>query len=73
MKDDQEIAQAIIKTRKEGKFDHHSLTISSMRESDYGNYSYSWNIIRLFISHNYRILRLLSHNFHKYLAVMTRP
>jgi hypothetical protein len=33
------ISQAIIKTRKEGKLEHHYLTISSMSESDYGNYS----------------------------------
>jgi len=33
------ISQAIISIKKEGKFEVHSLTIPSMSESDYGNYS----------------------------------
>ena len=38
-KDGMIISQAIFKTKKEGKLEHHSLTIPSMSESDYGNYS----------------------------------
>jgi len=38
-KDNLDIGKPIIKIRKEGKFEHHSLTIPSMGESDYGNYS----------------------------------
>jgi hypothetical protein len=38
-KDEINISQAIIKTKKEGKLEHHSLTFPSMSESEYGNYS----------------------------------
>jgi hypothetical protein len=33
------MAQAITKSRKDGVVEHHSLTIPSMGEPDYGNYS----------------------------------
>ena len=38
-KDGVKISQAIISTKKDGKYEDHSLTILSMSESDYGNYS----------------------------------